>query len=70
MTDYKTHAQLLAEAEAQEAYTAQLRRAGFEGAPVEDEAEMNDTAAWLLIVAAALVAAAVAVALGLPVGVK
>ena len=70
MHDYKTHAQLLAEAEAQEAFTAELRRAGFEGAPIEQEAEMSDTAAWLLILAAALVAAAVAIALGLPMGVK
>ena len=74
MHDYKTHAQLLAEAEEQEAYTAQLRRAGFEGAPVEDEAKANgrwlSTGLWLLVVAATLVSAGYCVSLGLPVGVK
>lgn len=70
MDAYKTHAQLLAEAEAQEAFATQLRRAGFEAAPVTDEPEISNGAAWMLIAAACLVAAAACIALGLPVGVK
>ena len=74
MTEYQAHAAQLQAAEDRAEQAQRARTAGFEGAPVEDEAKANgrwlSTGLWLLVVAATLVSAGYCVSLGLPVGVK